>query len=156
MKEIIKFTLNGEPVQLTTDGDRKLLWVLRTNLRLTGAKYGCGKGLCGSCTVLLDRRAVPSCRLPVKLAKGKEITTIEGLAKNGQLHPLQKAFVDHNAIQCGFCTPGMIITAVALLDEHANPTDEEIRCFLQGNLCRCTGYHKIVQAIQAAAKESTQ
>ena len=153
MKENIQFTLNGKPVQFTTDGDRPLLWVLRTDLGLTGTKYGCGKGLCGSCTILLDQKAVPSCRLPVKFANGKQVTTIEGLANKGRLHPLQKAFVEHDALQCGYCTSGMILKAYSFLQEHPRPTYAEILQAMNGNLCRCGSHSRIVQAIQSAAKE---
>ncbi len=153
MKEIIQFKLNKKPIKLTVDSDRMLLWVLRTDLGLTGAKYGCGEGYCGSCTVLIDKRAVRSCILPVKNVKGKEVTTIEGLAKNGGLHPLQKAFIAHDALQCGYCTPGMILRAYSFLQKTPNPTYSDIVKNMDGNLCRCGSHNRIVQAIQAAAKE---
>jgi aerobic-type carbon monoxide dehydrogenase small subunit (CoxS/CutS family) len=151
MKESIQFTLNGKPVTLTVDGDRKLLWVLRTDLELTGAKYGCGKGLCGACTVLLDNRAVRSCVMPVKSVNGREVITIEGLADNGNLHPLQQAFMEHDALQCGFCTPGMILTAYSLLQRNPQPSEAEIIARMDRNLCRCGAHKRIVQAIQTAA-----
>ncbi len=153
MKEIIQFKLNKKPVKLTVDSDRMLLWVLRTDLGLTGAKYGCGEGYCGACTVLLDKRAVRSCILPVKNVKGKEVTTIEGLAKNGKLHPLQKAFMENDALQCGYCTPGMILNAYSFLQKTPNPTHSDIIKNMDDNLCRCGSHSRIVQAIQAAAKE---
>ena len=153
MKEIIQFKLNKKPVKLTVDGDRMLLWVLRTDLGLTGAKYGCGEGYCGACTVLLYKRDVRSCVLPVKNVKGKEVTTIEGLAKNGKLHPLQKAFMENDALQCGYCTPGMILNAYSFLQKNPSPTHSDIIKNMDDNLCRCGSHSRIVQAIQAAAKE---
>jgi aerobic-type carbon monoxide dehydrogenase small subunit (CoxS/CutS family) len=156
MKEPIELRINGENVRVFVDGNQTLLEVLREQLGLTGVKRGCDQGDCGACTVLLDGQPVNSCLALVSEAAGREITTIEGLSKDGRLHPLQQAFVDYNAVQCGFCTPGMILTAVALLNEIPNPTPEEIRQYLQGNLCRCTGYGKIIQAIQAAASRSSQ
>ena len=153
MEETIQFTLNKKPVKVTVDSDRMLLWVLRTDLGLTGAKYGCGEGYCGSCTVLLDNKAVRSCILPVKNVKGKEVTTIEGLAENGKLHPLQKAFMEHDAHQCGYCTPGMILNAYSFLQKSPNPSYSDIVKNMDGNLCRCGSHNRIVQAIQAAAKE---
>ena len=151
MKESVKFTLNGKPVTLTVDGDRKLLWVLRTDLGLTGAKYGCGIGLCGACTVLLDNRAVRSCVMPVKSVEGRHVITIEGLATNGKLHPLQQMFMEHDALQCGFCTPGMILEAYSLLQKNPDPTYSEIVQHMDHNLCRCGAHNRIIQAIQAAA-----
>ncbi len=153
MEETIQFTLNKKPIKLTVDSDRMLLWVLRTDLGLTSAKYGCGEGYCGSCTVLLDNKAIRSCLLPVKSVKGKEVTTIEGLAKNGGLHPLQKAFIEHDALQCGYCTPGMILRAYSFLQKNPNPTYSDIIKNMDGNLCRCGSHNRIVQAIQSAAKE---
>src|SRR5512139_2638188 len=126
MKEAINFRLNGKPTSVEVEGDRMLLWVLRTDLGLTGTKYGCGENLCGSCTVVVDKEAVRSCQLPVRDVRGKNVTTIEGLAKDGKLHPLQQAFVNHDALQCGFCTPGMIMTAYGLLLKKPNLTREEI------------------------------
>ena len=153
MQEVVRFTLNGKPTTLTVDSDRMLLWVLRTNLGLTGAKYGCGAGLCGACTVLVDEKAVRSCALPVKQVQGKDVTTIEGLAQNGKLHPLQKAFIKHGAFQCGYCTSGMILSAYSLLNEKSRPTEAEIIEGMNDNLCRCGAHNRIVQAIQSAARE---
>ena len=153
MKESFHFKLNDKPVNMAVDGERMLLWVLRTDLGITGPKYGCGEGLCGACTVLVDNEAVLSCQTPVKEVKGKEVITIEGLAKNGTLHPLQKAFMKHDALQCGFCTPGMILKAHSLLSENSKPSREEIIEGMNGNLCRCGAHMRIVQAIETAAQE---
>ena len=151
MKKNIKFILNGKPVKLSIDPDRMLLWVLRTDLGLTGTKYGCGQSFCGACTVLVNNEAVRSCQTTIKEVEGKEVVTIEGLAKENQPHPLQKAFMDHDALQCGYCTPGMILSAKALLEENPRPSVAEIQKALEGNLCRCTGYNKIVEAIVDAS-----
>lgn len=153
MKKTIRFKLNGQPKSMTLDHERMLLWVLRTDFGLTGAKYGCGEGFCGACTVLVNGEAVRSCQLPVEDIHGKEVITIESLAKNGKLHPLQEAFVKHDALQCGFCTPGMILTAYSLLLKNANPTRKDIIDGMEENLCRCGAHKRIVQAIQTAAKE---
>jgi len=153
MEETIKFRLNGKPTELTVDSDRMLLWVLRTDLALTGTKYGCGEGYCGACTVLVDNEPIRSCRTPVEDVEDKEVVTIEGLAKNGDLHPLQKAFMEHDALQCGFCTPGMILTAYGLLRENPRPSYSEILKGMDDSLCRCGAHKRIVQAIQAASKE---
>ena len=153
MIETVDFQLNGKPVQLTVDGERKLLWVLRTDLALTGTKYGCGKALCGACTVLVNQKAVRSCQVSVKEAKGQKVLTIEGLAQNGALHPLQKAFMEHNALQCGFCTPGMILNALGLLMENPDPTEKNIVEGMNDNLCRCGAHLRIIRAIQQAARE---
>jgi aerobic-type carbon monoxide dehydrogenase small subunit (CoxS/CutS family) len=153
MFETIRFKLNRKPTQMTVDGERKLLWVLRSDLGLTGAKYGCGEGICGACTVLINNKATRSCQVLVKEIKGKEVITIEGLARDGRLHPLQKAFMDHDALQCGFCTPGMIMNAYGLLLEKHQPTEAEIIEGMNDNLCRCGSHVRIVQAIQSAAKE---
>jgi len=153
MQEVVRFTLNGKPTTLTVDSDRALLWVLRTDLGLTGTKYGCGQGLCGACTVLANGKAIRSCQTPVKEVRGQALTTIEGLAQNGTLHPLQKAFMEHDALQCGFCTPGMILTAYSLLRENPSPSAAEIIEGMENNLCRCAAHRRIVQAIQAAATE---
>jgi carbon-monoxide dehydrogenase small subunit len=150
-KHRVTLRVNGEAYDLLTYPHRTLLEVLREDLHLTGAKESCGEGACGSCTVLLDGAPVRSCLLLAIEAEGREITTIEGLAAGGKLHPLQEAFVEHHAIQCGFCTPGMILTAKALLDAVPEPTEEEIRRALSGNICRCTGYAKIVDAVKAAS-----
>jgi len=154
MVENISFTLNGKPVNLTTDSDRMLLWILRTDLALTGTKYGCGTGFCGACTVLVDDEPVHSCRFPIKGVKQKKILTIEGLARNGKLHPIQEAFIKHDALQCGFCTPGMILTAYGLLLKNPQPTQEQIIQAMEGNLCRCGSHTRIIQAIQSAAAEA--
>jgi aerobic-type carbon monoxide dehydrogenase small subunit (CoxS/CutS family) len=153
MDENISFKLNGKDVSITTDPDRMLLWVLRTDLGLTGTKFGCGNGLCGACTVVLGNRAVRSCTLPIQLVKGKEVMTIEGLAKNGQLHPLQEAFAKHDALQCGFCTSGMILNAYGLLLRNPEPTTQDIINGMEGNLCRCGAHVRIIQAIESAAAE---
>ncbi len=153
MKENIQFKLNGKSVRLSMDGERMLLWILRTDFGLTGAKYGCGEGFCGACTVLVNREAVRSCQLPVKDVKGKEVMTIEGLSKNGELHPLQKAFIKHDALQCGFCTPGMILNAYSMILKNPQSSPDEIIQGMDGNLCRCGSHIRIVQAIQTAAKE---
>jgi carbon-monoxide dehydrogenase small subunit len=152
MKKIIRFTVNGELVEAAVAQNQTLMQFLREDLGLTGTKHGCGLGDCGACTVILDGKAVNSCLVLTIQANGSEVLTIEGLAENGKLHPLQQAFVDKGAIQCGFCTPGMILSAKALLEEKPNPTELEIRTALSGNLCRCTGYQKIVEAIDEAAK----
>jgi aerobic-type carbon monoxide dehydrogenase small subunit (CoxS/CutS family) len=153
MKETIRFTLNGKSQRLNVDGERKLLWILRTDLSLTGTKFGCGKSFCGTCTVLVNNKAVRSCQLPVKNIKGKKVITIEGLSKNGNLHPLQKAFIKHNALQCGFCTPGMILNAYSLLIKNPRPATGEILQGMEDNLCRCGSHTRIVQAIKTAAQE---
>lgn len=153
MTETVKFTLNGRPASVTTDSDRALLWVLRTDLGLNGPKYGCGEGICGACTVLIDDKAVRSCALPISEVRGKKVITIEGLEVNGKLHPLQQAFMDHDGLQCGYCTPGMILTAYSLLKEKPKPTYAEIVDGMESNLCRCGAHKRIIEAIQAAAKE---
>jgi aerobic-type carbon monoxide dehydrogenase small subunit (CoxS/CutS family) len=153
MIETIRFTLNGRPVRLKVDGERTLLWVLRTDLGLTGPKYGCGEGICGACTVLANDEAVRSCQIAIKEVDGSEITTIEGLARNGALHPLQKAFIEHVGFQCGYCTPGMILTAYRLLADNPTPTREEIIDGMNDNLCRCGAHNRIVAAIEAASRE---
>ena len=153
MIDAIKFKLNDKPLELKVDGERKLLWVLRSDLNLTGTKYGCGEGICGACTVLINNKATRSCQVTVKEIKGKEVITIEGLMKNGRLHPLQKAFLDQNALQCGFCTSGMILNAYSLLLEKPRPTEAEIIEGMDDNLCRCGAHIRIIQAIQNAAKE---
>lgn len=146
-KKSLQLTINGEPYELTVEPCTTLAELLREELHLTGTKEGCGIGMCGACTVLLDGKAIKSCLVLALKANGKEITTIEGLAAKGEIHPLQKAFIDHGAIQCGYCTPGMILSAKALLDENPHPTEEEVRMAMVGNLCRCTGYVKILEAI---------
>ena len=152
MKQIIKFSLNGESTELEIEPHLTLLQLLRDKLELTGTKEGCGMGECGACTVLVDGKAVNSCILPAMEVDGKSVTTIEGLTDTqGNLHPIQKAFIEYGAVQCGFCSPGMVLSAKALLDENPKPTEEEIRHGIAGNLCRCTGYLQIVQAIKAAS-----
>ncbi len=153
MRETINFKLNDKPTRLTVDGERMLIWALRSELNLTGTKFGCGEGFCGACTVLVNKKAIRSCQLPLKDVKGKEVMTIEGLAKNGNLHPLQKAFIKHDALQCGFCTPGMILNAYSLLLNNPRPTHEDIIKNMDENLCRCGSHTRIVQAIKTAAKE---
>jgi aerobic-type carbon monoxide dehydrogenase small subunit (CoxS/CutS family) len=153
MSDAITFKLNDKPVRLNVDGDRALLWVLRTDLGLTGTKFGCGEGHCGSCTVLVNGVAVRSCLRKVKEVKDKEVVTIEGLAKGGVLHPVQKAFLEHDALQCGFCTPGMVLTAVGLLTSNPKPTREQILRGMEQNLCRCGAHTRVVDAIQSAAGE---
>lgn len=152
MKTNVKFELNGKTHSLTIDPSRRLLWVLRSDLGLTGSKYGCGKGLCGACTVLLDKKAVRSCLIPLSAVAGKKVMTIEGLSQDGALHPIQSAFVKYDALQCGICTPGMIMNAYALLLRSSTPSRQEIVRGMEGNLCRCGAYKRIVQAVQAAGK----
>lgn len=149
----IRFSLNGKLTSVEVEADRMLLWVLRTELGLTGTKFGCGEGLCGSCTVLVDGRAERSCQLPMRSVAGKKIVTIEGLAKNGELHPVQAAFVEHDALQCGFCTPGMILSAYSLLLENPKPTRQQILDHMEDNLCRCGAHVRILEAIETAAAE---
>jgi aerobic-type carbon monoxide dehydrogenase small subunit (CoxS/CutS family) len=153
MADSISFKLNDKPVRLDVDGDRTLLWVLRTELGLTGTKFGCAEGHCGACTVLVDGVAVRSCLHQVKDVKGKEVVTIEGLEKDGKLHPIQKAFMEHDALQCGFCTPGMILTAFGLLKANPSSTREQIIHGMEQNLCRCGAHTRIIDAIQSAAGE---
>ena len=153
MTDTIAFKLNNQPVQLNVDGDRPLLWVLRTDLALTGTKFGCGEGHCGSCTVLLDGVPVRSCLRQVKDVKDKEVVTIEGLAQEGKLHPIQKAFMAHDALQYGFCTPGMVLTAFGLLRTNPTPSREQIIHGVEQNLCRCGAHTRIIDAIQTAAGE---
>ena len=153
MIETIAFTLNGKPVNVTTDNQRPLLWVLRTDFGLTGTKYGCGETICGACTVLVDNKAVRSCGYPIRNAEGREVVTIEGLSNNTALHPIQEAFVKHDALQCGFCTPGMILTAYSFLYQNPQPTREEIIQGMNDNLCRCGAHTRIIDAIQSAAEQ---
>ena len=152
MEELINFKLNRKPISITLENERKLLWVLRTEFGLTGAKYGCGEGWCGACTVLVNDRAVRSCRVPVKNVRGKEIVTIEGLVVNEKLHPLQEAFAKHDAFQCGFCTPGMILNAYSFLQRNPKPSYNEVLLGMDNNLCRCGSHTRIVQAILYAAQ----
>ncbi len=152
MKQLITLTVNGKPREVAIEPRQSLLQVLREELHLMGTKEGCSEGECGACTVFLDGQTVDSCLIFGVEADGRDVVTIEGLALGDALHPVQKAFAEHGAVQCGFCTPGMILAAVALLERNPNPTDADIRRGIAGNLCRCTGYVKIVEAIQAAAQ----
>jgi aerobic-type carbon monoxide dehydrogenase small subunit (CoxS/CutS family) len=153
MEGTYQFKVDGKPVRVKTDGERVLLWVLRTDLGLTGTKYGCGENQCGACTVLVNKEPVRSCQYPVKDAAGKEVITIAGLERDGKLHPLQKAFINHGAFQCGFCTSGMIINAYGLLLKNSRPGRKEIIDGMEGNLCRCGTYARIIDAIQEASAE---
>ncbi len=149
----VSTTVNGDPVDFVCTPDESLLDALRNRMGLTGAKEGCGTGDCGACSVLLNGRLVCSCLVLAAEAEGAEIATVEGMAGPEGLHPLQRAFIDHAALQCGVCTPGILVAAKALLEKNPDPSDEEVRYWLAGNLCRCTGYDKIVRAVQAAAAE---
>lgn len=151
MEKMFRFKLNGRDVRLTASPGRMLLWVLRSDLEHTGTKYSCGEGFCGACTVLVNNEAVLSCQYPIQNVEGKKVLTIEGLQKNGKLHPLQKAFIKHNALQCGFCTPGMILGAYSLLLKNPRPSYREIVEAMEGYLCRCGSYKRIIQAIQSTA-----
>lgn len=148
----INFILNGDPTTIDVAENARLVDVLRNDFHLTGTKEGCGVGECGACTVIIDGKAVASCLVLAVSVEGKSVLTIEGLSKNGELDPIQEAFIDHHASQCGFCTPGFIMSAKALLDANPSPTREEIRVAISGNICRCTGYHQIVDAIEDAAE----
>ena len=150
MSDTVALVVNGESRSLEVEGRTLLVHALRDGLGLTGAHIGCDTSQCGACTVLLDGRAVKSCTVLAPQAEGREITTIEGLSRDGEMHPLQRAFVEHHGLQCGFCTPGVILTAADLLSRDASPSDEEIRHALRGNLCRCTGYQGIVESVRAA------
>ena len=154
MKEQIKLTVNGEPCEVLVEPSDTLLQVIRDKLGLTGTKESCSLGDCGSCTVILDGKAVNSCLVLAMEAKGGDVLTIEGLREVTGLHPIQKAFIEHGAIQCGFCTPGMVLSAKALLDENPTPAEEDVREAIGGNLCRCTGYVKIIEAVMAVADEN--
>jgi carbon-monoxide dehydrogenase small subunit len=154
MKSVpVSTTVNGDPHEFLCDPDETLLDVLRNRLGLTGSKEGCGTGDCGACSVTLNGRLVCSCLVLGVEAEGAEIATIEGMAEGGALHPLQRHFIDHAALQCGICTPGILVAAGSLLERNPDPSDEEVRYWLAGNLCRCTGYDKIIRAVQAAAAE---
>ena len=153
MSRDLTIVVNGKSRTTHTDGDRPLLDVLREDFGLTGTKYGCGEGLCGACTVLIDDEAMPSCQLKIKDVAGSKVTTIEGLEKDGVLHPIQKAFVEHDALQCGFCTPGMIMKAHGVLNENPDADRNEIREAMEGNLCRCGAHPRIIDAIETAAKD---
>lgn len=151
MDKTIRFRLNGKEITVTTSPERMLLWVLRTDLELTGTKYGCGEGYCGFCTVLVDGKPERSCSLRLSKVEGRSVLTIEGLSKAGRLHPLQQAFIDNGAFQCGYCTPGQILEAYALLLRKPNPTEAEIADALEGNICRCGAYKRIVAAVRQAS-----
>ena len=151
MKEKIEFNLNGKIVSAELEKSQTLLWVLRTHFNLTGTKYGCGEGYCGACTVLIDNSAVRSCATTIGEVAGKNVITIEGLADGEKLHPVQQAFVDHDALQCGYCTPGMIMNAVGLLNDLSNPSREDIITGMEDNLCRCGAHNRILDAIESAA-----
>jgi aerobic-type carbon monoxide dehydrogenase small subunit (CoxS/CutS family) len=152
MEETIKFSLNGKATEAKIDPTQTLLWVLRNHFGLTGTKFGCGTGFCGACTVLINNEPVRSCQLAVGDAAGKSVVTIEGLATNGNLHPVQKAFVEFDALQCGFCTPGMIMNATGLLLKNPSPTRQEIKDGMENNLCRCAAHVRIVEAVESASK----
>jgi aerobic carbon-monoxide dehydrogenase small subunit len=152
MKQVLRLTINSEPYELLVEPYWSLLDLLRDHLHLTGTKRGCDEGDCGACTVLLQGKAVPSCMVLALHANDKDVITVEGLARGGKLHPVQEAFVTHGGVQCGYCTPGLIISAVGLLLENPHPTEEDVRFGIGGNLCRCTGYTKVVQAILKAAE----
>ena len=154
METAIKLTVNGAQHTIRTDPQRPLLDVLREDLQLTGTKYGCGEGACGACTVLMDGKKIFSCSTPAGDADGKQVLTIQGLAPPGELHPVQQAFLDAGAFQCGYCTPGMIMATVALLKQKPNPTEQEIVAGMNGNLCRCCGYVKVLEAVRAAAQHA--
>jgi carbon-monoxide dehydrogenase small subunit len=153
MEETIKFQLNGKKTEAMIDPTQTLLWVLRNHFGLTGTKFGCGMGFCGACTVLIDNEPVRSCQLSVGDAAGKSVVTIEGLATNGKLHPVQEAFVKHDALQCGYCTPGMIMNAAGLLIKNPAPSVQEIKDGMENNLCRCGAHMRIIEAVQTASKE---
>lgn len=152
-KKIIHIIINGAETETIADTGQRLIDLLRDTLGLTGTKEGCGIGACGACTVIMDNRAVNSCLVPAIAADGHEILTIEGMMKDGNLHPIQEAFVKHHAIQCGFCTPGLVMSARALLDRNPSPDREEIKKAIEGNLCRCTGYEQVIEAIQDVASK---
>lgn len=152
MAELIQFELNGKKVEIPLDKDQTLLWALRIHFNLTGTKYGCGLGYCGTCTVLMDGEPVRSCGIMMEDVAGKRITTIEGMSVNGKLHPIQQAFVDHDALQCGFCTPGMVMNAYGLLLKIPHPTRSQIVDGMEGNLCRCGAHTRIIDAIESASK----
>ena len=154
MKRPVHFSLNGRPVTLEADDGQMLLWALRTDLELTGTKYGCGEGLCGACTVMVDGQAVHACTTPLNKVTGKDVVTIEGLARDGKLTALQRAFIDHGALQCGFCTSGMLMSATAFLRKNPRPSRAEIMSHLERNLCRCGAHQRIVEAIESIAVQT--
>ncbi|WP_163322977.1 (2Fe-2S)-binding protein [Draconibacterium mangrovi] len=153
MNAKIEFTLNGKNVSVELEESKKLLWVLRTHFNLTGTKYGCGEGYCGACTVLINNSATRSCATTIGDVAGKNVVTIEGLAQGEKLHPVQQAFADHDALQCGYCTPGMIMNAVGLLNNQPTPSREDIILGMEDNLCRCGAHNRILDAIEAAANK---
>jgi aerobic-type carbon monoxide dehydrogenase small subunit (CoxS/CutS family) len=153
MEETISFQLNGKKTEAVMDPTQTLLWVLRNHFGLTGTKFGCGMGFCGACTVLIDNEPVRSCQLSIKEVSGKKVVTIEGLANKTKLHPVQNAFIEHDALQCGYCTPGMIMNATGLLLKNPSPTTEEIKTGMENNFCRCGAHVRIIEAIQTASKE---
>ncbi len=152
MKISVKFSLNGREVHVEAEEDQKLLWLLRTDMNLTGTKYGCGVGMCGACAVLVDGKSTRSCKTDLKHLAGTKVITVEGLAKDGKLHPLQQAFIDHGALQCGYCTAGMLIDALALLHDNPKPSREAIIAHMEHNLCRCGAHNRIVDAIEFVVK----
>ena len=152
MSKTVRFNLNGKPVSLDTDDARTLLWVLRGDLGLTGTKYGCGIGACGSCTVAVNGEAMRACQTPLASIEGKNVVTVEGLERDGKLHPLQQAFIDHGAFQCGFCTSGMLMNAYTLLQKHPKPSRADIVSEMDGNLCRCGAHQGIIAAIQEVGR----
>jgi carbon-monoxide dehydrogenase small subunit len=154
MKQLIEFTLNGKSTQLETEPERPLLWILRGDLALTGTKYGCGEGLCGACTVLVNGQAAKACLYSIRDIAGKDLTTIEGLAAGGELHPVQRAFVEHDALQCGYCTPGMIMAVVDLLTRNPAATEADIVAGLDNNLCRCGAHQRILEAVRSVARNT--
>lgn len=156
MKEVIKFKLNGKETEMSIDPSRYLLWVLRTDFELTGTKYGCGEGFCGACTVLINNEAERSCSIRMGEIKGKEITTIEGLAHDEKLQPIQESFMQHDALQCGFCTPGMILTAYSFLLKNKNPNYQEIVEAMEDNLCRCGAHKRIIDAMKSVAENEKE
>jgi carbon-monoxide dehydrogenase small subunit len=151
MTQTIRMRVNGKDYTVNVPSHRLLIDCLRYDLGLTGTKEGCSVGVCGACTVLMDGRMISSCLALAVFANGKEVTTVEGLAQEGRLHPVQQAFIDYGGFQCGICTPGMVVAAKALLDEHPNPIEDELKDWMMGNLCRCTGYYKIIESIRGAA-----
>jgi len=153
MKETIRFVLNNQAKEITVDPERTLLWVLRNDLELTGTKYGCGMGYCGACSILIDDKPVRSCMVTADFVKGKNVTTIEGLGTEDNLHPVQKAFLKHDALQCGYCTPGMIIRATSLLKDNPMPSRDEIILAMDDNFCRCGAHTRIIDAVQTASTE---
>ncbi len=154
MKVSVQFTLNGKPVDINVDDERKLLWLLRTDFNLTGTKYGCGEGICGACTVIIDGKNVRSCKTSIRQIIGKDVVTIEGLAQQGRLHPLQQAFIDHGAFQCGYCTSGMLMDAVVFLKENPKPSHSAVINHMEHNLCRCGAHKRIVEAVEAVANSN--